>query len=181
MPEYPWFEAVSGGELQQGDLLLQLPVPEFIPSTAGQTGNSQILVHPTDCIILTQSCDLTVRSDGTCSAEQVILCIARSRPVLKQKPFDKWEGWEDARKGRFPRHHVLNRSGLPDVQRDFSLVDLGFVVAMGVEHVRRFAEEAGPRLRLLPPYREHLSQAFARMYMRVGLPADLPSFRPAKG
>ena len=27
-----------------------------------------------------------------------------------------------------------------------------------------------PRLRLLPPYREHLSQAFARYFMRVGLP-----------
>lgn len=28
-------------------------------------------------------------------------------------------------------------------------------------------------LRLLPPYREHLSQAFARYFMRVGLPQDL--------
>jgi len=27
-----------------------------------------------------------------------------------------------------------------------------------------------PRLRLLPPYREYLSQAFARFFMRVGLP-----------
>jgi hypothetical protein len=34
------------------------------------------------------------------------------------------------------------------------------------------------RLRLLPPYREHLSQAFARFFMRVGLPVPiaLPSF-----
>ena len=30
-----------------------------------------------------------------------------------------------------------------------------------------------PRLRLLPPYREHLSQAFARFFMRVGLPEPL--------
>ena len=29
------------------------------------------------------------------------------------------------------------------------------------------------RLRLMPPYREHLSQAFARYFMRVGLPAPL--------
>lgn len=28
----------------------------------------------------------------------------------------------------------------------------------------------GTRPRLLPPYREHLSQAFARYFMRVGLP-----------
>ena len=30
-----------------------------------------------------------------------------------------------------------------------------------------------PRLRLLPPYRDHLSQAFARFFMRVGLPQPL--------
>lgn len=33
------------------------------------------------------------------------------------------------------------------------------------------------RLRLLPPYREHLSQAFARFFMRVGLPVDIPPFK----
>ncbi len=30
-----------------------------------------------------------------------------------------------------------------------------------------------PRLRLLPPYREHLSQAFARFFMRVVLPVEV--------
>jgi hypothetical protein len=30
-----------------------------------------------------------------------------------------------------------------------------------------------PRFRLRPPYREHLSQAFARFFMRVGLPTPL--------
>lgn len=30
------------------------------------------------------------------------------------------------------------------------------------------------RFRLLPPYCEHLSQAFARFTMRVGLPVDIP-------
>ena len=29
------------------------------------------------------------------------------------------------------------------------------------------------RLRLRPPYREHLSQAFARYFMRVGLPTGI--------
>ena len=31
------------------------------------------------------------------------------------------------------------------------------------------------RKRLLPPYREHLSQSFARYFMRVGLPTDIPA------
>jgi len=38
------------------------------------------------------------------------------------------------------------------------------------------AKKKGKRLRLLPPYREHLSQAFARFFIRVGLPVDIPQF-----
>jgi len=34
-------------------------------------------------------------------------------------------------------------------------------------------EKADPRWRLLPPYREHLSQAFARFFMRIGLPQNI--------
>lgn len=33
--------------------------------------------------------------------------------------------------------------------------------------------EKKQRLRLLPPYREHLSQAFARYFMQVGLPVNV--------
>ena len=30
------------------------------------------------------------------------------------------------------------------------------------------------------PYREHLAQAFARYFMRVGLPVDIPAFKSDK-
>ena len=36
------------------------------------------------------------------------------------------------------------------------------------------ARRLGNRLRLCPPYREHLAQSFARFFMRVGLPIDIP-------
>lgn len=39
-------------------------------------------------------------------------------------------------------------------------------------------KQRGKRLRLLPPYREHLSQAFARFFMRVGLPTDIAFDKP---
>jgi len=35
------------------------------------------------------------------------------------------------------------------------------------------AERGAKRLTLLPPYREHLSQSFARYFMRVGLPENV--------
>lgn len=39
--------------------------------------------------------------------------------------------------------------------------------------IKGIAERNGKRLRLCPPYREHLSQAFARYFMRVGLPINI--------
>ena len=38
------------------------------------------------------------------------------------------------------------------------------------------AQENDSHLTLLSPYKEHLAQAFARFFMRVGLPADIPKF-----
>jgi hypothetical protein len=43
--------------------------------------------------------------------------------------------------------------------------------------VREVAAEQGDGIRLLPPYREHLAQAFARFFMRVALPVDIPDFK----
>lgn len=38
---------------------------------------------------------------------------------------------------------------------------------------KEIAKQNSPRLRLCPPYREHLSQSFARFFMRVGLPINI--------
>jgi hypothetical protein len=43
--------------------------------------------------------------------------------------------------------------------------------------VRNMAGAIGQRPRLRSPYREHLAQAFARYFMRVGLPVDIPAYR----
>lgn len=39
--------------------------------------------------------------------------------------------------------------------------------------LENIVKKQNKRIRLLPPYREHLSQAFARYFMRVGLPQDI--------
>jgi len=56
-------------------------------------------------------------------------------------------------------------------------MDFRRVYSLPVAFVRMQAEKSLPHLRLLPPYREHLSQAFARFFMRVGLPLNIPPFR----
>ena len=40
-----------------------------------------------------------------------------------------------------------------------------------------FTVGLGPRGRLQSPFLEHLSQAFARFFMRIGLPSTVPEFR----
>ncbi|MCS6860043.1 MAG: hypothetical protein NZT92_06970 [Abditibacteriales bacterium] len=63
------------------------------------------------------------------------------------------------------------------MQREIRVVDFRRVYTLPKAFVRNFAAAQGKRLRPLPPYREHLAQAFARFFMRVGLPVDIPPFR----
>jgi hypothetical protein len=87
---------------------------------------------------------------------------------------------EDARKGRLPAYHLLAESNIGTFKRDVCVVDFRRVYSLPVAFVRRRAS-LGNRLRLMPPYREHLSQSFARFFMRVGLPIDIPPFNATKG
>ena len=51
------------------------------------------------------------------------------------------------------------------------------VMGLSFDYLKNQVCSLGWRIRLLPPYRELLSQAFARFFMRVGLPVDIPSFK----
>jgi hypothetical protein len=175
---YPWFDSVEGTELEQGDIIAGCPV--FHPSADAPSATEpvEILVNRFTGVILTQSCDLVVRSDGRCHCKEVLFCPVYSRGELaNSEPFSRKAAWEQARKGRLPGYHVLNRCDLRGQEREFMLVDFSQVFTVDVNVVRAGAANQGARLRLLPPYREHLSQAFARFLMRVGLPVDIPPFR----
>lgn len=177
-PSYPWYAVVSGESLEQGDILLDCPVPHIPANVLLQPGACQIRIDYQNVIVMTQSCDLAIRGDGRCNADDVILAALYSQEELKDdKHFGELHNWENARKGRLPRYHVLNKCELDGHCLDFMLVDLGKVFSLSIDTVRAFAKSKPTRLRLLPPYREHLSQAFARFFMRVGLPIDVPPFK----
>ena len=59
---------------------------------------------------------------------------------------------------------------------DYLVVDFRSVFSVPINYLSAKAKSQEKRLRLKPPFREHLSQAFARFFMRVGLPADIPKF-----
>jgi hypothetical protein len=59
---------------------------------------------------------------------------------------------------------------------EWSVVIFHWLSTLPKIFLRDFAASLGPRLRLRSPYREHLAQAFARYFMRVGLPHDARAF-----
>lgn len=175
---YPWYAVVQGAELQQGDILAGCPVLRPLFTNVQASTIADVKVNRRTGIVLTQSCDLVLRPDGRSHCKEVLLCAVHSRGELANDPyFGAKTTWEQARKGRLPGYHVLNQCELPGSEREFLLVDFSRVFTVDVEVVRELARSQGQRLRLLPPYREHLSQALARFFMRVGLPVDVPPFR----
>ncbi|MBX9627276.1 MAG: hypothetical protein K2X82_25965 [Gemmataceae bacterium] len=171
--EFPWYGLARGTDLEQGDILLGCP--RYTLSAAGET--VAVVENAVNAVVLTQSCDLVVRANGRSESPDVLLCqFVFKAAVAGSDVWGKEDAWEEARKGRRAPVHVLNAAKLPGLDLDFILVDFHQVFALPVGLVRGFAAGAGDRPRLRPPYREHLSQAFARLFMRVGLPADIPPF-----
>jgi hypothetical protein len=103
----------------------------------------------------------------------VLLCSVWNRDeVLRDGR--KASHLEQIRKGQLPRYQLLAECTLDGAKRDLRVVDFGDVRSLPLSLLRRRAVIAGgKRLRLMPPYREHLSQGFARFFMRVGLPVDI--------
>jgi hypothetical protein len=179
LPEYPWYGLVSGNELQQGDILLACPVFVIPRDAAKNPGKHPVRIDHQNVIVMSQSCDLAVRSDGSCNVDDVIFAPVYSMEELKaDRTFGKKHNWENARKGRFPGYHVLNRCEIPGHEFDYMVVDFRRIFTLSLDTAREYASGDGEeRVRLLPPYREHLSQGFARFFMRVGLPADIAPFK----
>jgi hypothetical protein len=174
-PNYPWYQAVRGRSLEQGDLFEKCPV--FLPPdnlAEGTPATADFRWEERDLIVLSQSCDLV---EGREKVTDVLLCAVWQRTEITTGHLATPKGMEEARRGNLPGFHVLAACILPNLEREVRLVDFRRVYSLPINFLRRRAELVGERIRLLPPYREHLAQAFARFFMRVGLPVDIPPFK----
>ena len=166
MTEYPWYGLADGDELWQGDLLFDCPFDELARTNeAFETGY--------DVVVLSQSCDLAHDK-----LEMVQVCPFWDFATLANEVeyFRAKRAREELRRGNVPGYHLLNRCELSEKPTDFLVVDFRMQFAVQLADLKQLARNQKPRLRLLPPYREHLAQALARFYMRVGLPIDIPAF-----
>ena len=177
--QYKWFSIVSGDELEQGDILENCPVfqppADLTLKAETKLNDAKFRWNDRDLIIMSQSCDI---SKGCEKVQEILLCTVWKRSELKGHLANN-TGMEEARKGRIPAVHVLAASNLSGFDREVRIVDFRQIHTLPIGFVRRRASMA-KRLRLLPPYREHLSQSFARFFMRVGLPIDIPPFSSRK-
>ena len=179
LPYYPWYGVVSGDELQQGDILQDCPFfsPISINLDDPQT-RSEFQWEQRDAIILTQSCDL-VKGRGAEDRKEVLFAALLRPSQLATIPATQLlaskAGLNELRAGRRPSFHLLAPPEELGFAREPLIVSFQHLRSLVLPYVRHQAQHH-LRLRLLPPYREHLSQAFARYFMRVGLPIDIPPF-----
>ena len=173
MEKYQWYEIIDGKEpLLQGDFINSCPI--VIPPTAIESAKVSAEVIEYDVAIMSQSCDLEQKK-----IDLVLVCPVwfLSEFEGRSKFFREKSGKEALRQGNVPGYHLLNKCEIKEFERDYLVVDFRSVYSVPFDFILELARKMERRVRLLPPYREHLSQAFARFFMRVGLPVDIPAFR----
>ena len=107
---YPWYGVVTGSDLEQGDILVNCPLLVIPPEALRAPAQHPIIVQRQSAIVMTQSCDLAIRANGSCAIDEAILLPFYSRAELStHKIYGNPQGWEEARKGRHAGYHVLNR------------------------------------------------------------------------
>jgi len=177
--DYPWYEHVEGQDLLQGDFLDRCPIlipPKnfHVPLDTSEVSEINVGIKTYDVVIMSQSCDLVENK-----LELVLVCPHWSLEELGEAEsfFKSEKAKEDLRRGNMPGYHMLAECNLEGNKRGICVVDFRAVYSLPFEFLQQFAGRSERRVRLLSPYREHLSQAFARFFMRVGLPVDIPSFK----
>jgi len=174
--EYPWFRpVVEGDEIQQGEIVESCPI--FLPppdlDIQKQLDSYTLKYEERDVIVMTQSCDL-VKELG--KIKEVMLCGLWFYSEFGETGLGK-DKLEEIRKGRKPEYHILNKCEINGFKKEFRVIDFRKIYSLPIDYFREIVKTKSPRLRLLPPYREHLAQSFARYFMRVGLPVDIPPFK----
>lgn len=172
----------QSGTLCQGDVLSKCIVPVFAANLelALETSDGiKARCDQYDLIVVTQSCDLCSKQPPELVAVCPVFSIESvQKSTTPSKTNKQWKShWENVRKGRVPSQHLI-----PNATEDgpwlSSIVDFTKLFTLPYAYLVKKAEQT-PRYRLRSPYLEHFSQAFARFFMRVGLPVDIPTFESA--
>jgi hypothetical protein len=170
--EYPWYKIIEDNSVCQGDLLFNFEVIE--PQWSEQADQVPAIAKTLDVVVMTQTCDIIYNK-----IESILLCSCWDFWVWVAEAKREGKNWskerrESLRQGNIPGYYLCNEADQDSIKMGIKIVDFHEVYTSPIKSVKAFATKNEKRLRLLPPYREHMSQAFARFFMRVGLPVDIP-------
>jgi hypothetical protein len=205
--DWPWYEVVTGEALDQGDIVPACPVLIAVELAGTQvmptarlspitalvvTQTCDLVQEKTDSVIVCamwsvgqvvlQDPTLRTKAEEACTKEKLgplpsetskTLDAEVERIVEKSGPLRNH--FNAIIKGERPAYAMLAEhpaSGSPRW-----VVSFQHVYAMPKGVVSRAALDAGSRLRLRPPYREHVSAAFGRFFARIGLPVDIVQYK----
>ena len=170
-----WWTQVQGSQLAQGDLLPDCRLPIFSdPTPTEDDSPREVDVQIQRLIVVTQSCDLDNNK-----VDFVALCPIHTLEEFARvnSRFRRPGDWESVRRGRSHSLHMLASYSDPGNNLESLVVDFGHIVSLPIVYLKRHALLQDSRWRLTSPFLEHFSQAFARFFMRVGLPSDIPPFK----
>lgn len=171
-----WYRQTNSSDvLSQGDFLFGCPIAA--PSRDIEIKNwSKLKISTYNVIVLSQSCDLENNK-----IDLVLVCPFHSiDEFTKVNPsFSDYKLRESARTGNMPGYHLLNSCPFLD-HDDVLIVDFKTVFSVSFDFLKQFKLKTDKRIVLNAPYKEHLSQSFARFFMRVGLPSSIPRFKKKK-
>ncbi|MCG2767230.1 MAG: hypothetical protein L6435_02455 [Anaerolineae bacterium] len=170
MIQYPWYDVIYPDQpLQQGDFIDSCPV--IVPSEDIKPGEANAEVLEYNVVVMSQSCDLDPNHR---KVDLVLVCPVWPLSLMAQNSSAfKGKGQERLKRGEYPGYHLLNSCDLEGFEREPSVVEFRNVYGVPYAGLVRLCRNRCTRIRLLPPYREHLSQSFARFFMRVGLPVEI--------
>lgn len=179
-----WYEIIEDEELKQGNILENCPVfyppkemkwPVDLESEPPEFGYGLQKV-----IIMSQSCDLEPNQKS--DMWLVLLCPIWS--LLESSKVNQFLassfGKEECRRGHMTGYHMIDQCDHKLLNQEISIVSFREVWSLPLDFVRNLAKITGARPCLRSPYREHLAQSFARYFMRVGLPVNIPEFKSDK-
>lgn len=168
--EYPWYDTISfDTNLMQGDFIPKCPI--VIPP---DSSTEKYQIQRFNAVVLSQSCDL-----ATNKIDIVLVSPYYSlNYFIKNLPPDRNNSKKarnnirkELKQNKIIGYHLLDRD--PRYLDDYQVVDFKSVYGVKLQTLKSIVTSLENRIRLLPPYREHLSQSFAKYFMRVGLPKDI--------
>lgn len=175
-PGLDWYTSRQGG-VEQGDIVFDLPLILASSDDHGEyltddEGNFRFPMRTSRVIVLTQTCDIAKKAQ-----KSILVAEVHSYDTLtangQNSHLRKSDYKQSLARGTTVSDFLLPPS--PDGEIPWSIVSFRNVYVVPKQVVLR-QSAVGKTVGVMSPYREYLSQAFARFIMRVGLPTTLEAF-----